>query len=148
VAFVSKRPPIPGFRQQLAFRDELVLVVPSALRSLADLLATDGPLKILVQRLGCSYTERLLALLTAKSRDYRLLEIGTLEGILRFVEVGVGIAAMPRAFVRSVAGATRKVRLLELPRRLRRLDTLVVAPVGDHAPAVVNAFVSTIAAPT
>jgi DNA-binding transcriptional LysR family regulator len=82
-----------------------------------------------VQRLGCSYTERLLALLAARARPYRLLELGTLEGILGFVEVGVGIAVMPRAFVETLA-TTRKVRLLPLPRDVK------------DASQVVNAFVT------
>ena len=94
--FVSRRPGIPGFREVVAFRDELVLVAQSNVASAASLLSAAGPdLKILVQRLGCSYTERLLTLLAGKSRRaYRLLELGTLEGILGFVDAGVGILSL------------------------------------------------------
>ena len=83
---------------------------------------------MLVQRLGCSYTERLLTYLGPRApRGYRLLELGTLEGILGFVEAGVGIAAMPRAFAAARAAA-RRIRLAPLPRELRQLETYVVAP--------------------
>jgi DNA-binding transcriptional LysR family regulator len=137
--FVSRRPGIPAFREVVAFRDELVLVVPSNVASTAALLSAAGPdLKILVQRLGCSYTERLLGLLAAKStRAYRLLELGTLEGILGFVDAGVGVAVMPRAFAESLA-AGRSLRLLDLPRAIRRLDTYLVAPPAADSSFVVN----------
>lgn len=143
VVFVSRKPGVPGFREQVAWHDELVLVVPSAVASMAGALASDaGPSKILVQRLGCSYTERLLALLTARDRPYRLLELGTLEGILGFVEAGVGIAVMPRTFVETLATA-RKLRLLPLPRNVRRLTTHLVAPARGDASQVVNEFIAT-----
>jgi len=81
-------------------------------------------------------------LLTARARPYRLLELGTLEGILGFVEAGVGIAVMPRAFVETLA-TTRKVRLLSLPRDVRRLTTYLVAPARGDASQVANAFIAT-----
>jgi DNA-binding transcriptional LysR family regulator len=143
VAFVSQRPRVAGCRQRVAFRDELVLVAPPASPSLATLLARGEPaLKVLVQRLGCSYTERLLALLHERGRERRLLEIGTLEGILRFVEAGVGVAVMPRAFVESVAGG-RRVAMLALPPAVRRLETCVLTLDGERTP-VVDRFVATI----
>jgi LysR family transcriptional regulator, cell division regulator len=143
VAFVSRPPQLAGFREQVAFNDELVVVAPASFRSLAAIFSEPaGTLKVLVQRLGCSYTERLLALLAEKStRNYRLLELGTLEGILGFVEAGVGIAAMPRAFVRSVAGS-RSIALIALPRGIRQLETFLVAPSSHDASSVVNEFVS------
>jgi DNA-binding transcriptional LysR family regulator len=130
VVFVSRPAKAAGLREQVAFRDELVVVAPPALGPLPTLLAAAGPpIKVLVQRLGCSYTDRLLTHIGQTStRTYRLHEVGTLEGILGFVEAGVGIAAMPRAFASSLARG-RKIRLGALPRALSRLETYVVAPV-------------------
>jgi LysR family transcriptional regulator, cell division regulator len=147
VAFVSRPSKLDGFREQIVFRDELVVVAPPAWESLANLLAeskTDSaaPLKVLVQRLGCSYTDRLLAYLAARSSPRpRLLEIGTLEGILRFVAAGIGVAAMPRAFVSSLAGH-RQVQLFQLPRQLRRLDTYLVAPLPANGSLAANELVA------
>lgn len=75
------------------------------------------------------------------SRGYRLLELGTLEGILRFVEAGVGIAAMPRAFASSL-GRPRRMRTCPLPRELRRLETYLVASATATASRVTNEFVA------
>jgi DNA-binding transcriptional LysR family regulator len=133
VIFVSRAPKFAGFRQHVAFRDELVVVVPKTIPSLATLIAADGPLDVLVQRLGCSYTDRLLSYVGESSRRRcRLRELGTLDGILGFVEGGLGVAAMPRAFASSLA-TSRNVHLLELPPELARLETYVVAPARGEA---------------
>jgi DNA-binding transcriptional LysR family regulator len=147
VAFVSRRFDVPALRERPAFRDELVLVAPKGAESLAALVASSGPaLKILVQRLGCSYTDRLLKLLEQKGRhSHRLLELGTLDGIIGFVEAGIGIAVMPRGFAGSLT-ATRSVELLPLPRELRRADTYLVAPPSDESSRIVNDFVGSIVA--
>ncbi len=143
VALVSRAPRIPGWREHLAFSDELVVVAPPGSRSLAALLGQSGaPLKILVQRLGCSYTERMLGVLNELAPGrYELMELGTLEGILGFVALGLGIAAMPRRFVSSLAGS-RQLTLLALPRAVRKLETYVVAPSPSEASAAINAFVA------
>jgi len=143
VAFVSRAPGLPGYRERIAFRDELAIVAPARVRSVGALLSSGTrPFEVLVQRLGCSYTERLLAFLTARSRrGHQLRQLGTLEGVLGFVEVGAGIAAMPSAFVRAAAGH-RKLRLLPLPLPLARLDTWLVAPAARDASSAVNELVA------
>jgi len=140
-AFVSRAPGSAAFRERLAFRDELVLVASSRARPVAKpWLEAGPPLNILVQRLGCSYTERLLTYIGSEPRrSYRLLELGTLEGVLAFVEAGLGVAAMPRAFL-SAAASKRKLALFELPPRVRELSTyLVMLPAAESSFAG-NAF--------
>ena len=141
--FVSRAPGITGFRELVAFADELIIVAPVSLRSAGELLsAGPAPVKVLVQRLGCSYTERLLAFLAQKSRrGHQVRQLGTLEGVLGFVEVGAGIAAMPRAFATAAAGR-RKIHFLNLPAKYARLATFLVAPASRDASVAVNAFVA------
>ncbi len=138
---VSRTSGLPGVRERLAFCDELVVVGPAVPRTAAKPWQMEGPpLKVLVQRLGCSYTERLLAFLAEHSnRSYRLLELGTLEGILGFIETGMGIAAMPRAFVQAAA-AKRKLQLYELPKTARELRTYLVIPAGAESSFATEAF--------
>lgn len=138
--FVSRVSGLPAFRERRVFVDELIVITPRAAEFSAGRWLDDGPpLNVLVQRLGCSYTDRLLALLNDKGRAHRLLELGTLEGILGFVELGLGIAAMPRAFVQT-AGAQRRLALLELPKRTRRLDTFLVTAGAAECSFAANAF--------
>jgi DNA-binding transcriptional LysR family regulator len=141
-AFVSRAPRLPGYREHPVFADELTIVAPRTLKNVAALLAVGPPLKILVQRLGCSYTERLLGYLAQKSRrGYQLQELGTLEGVLGFVEVGAGVAAMPKAFVLAAAGQ-RQLRLLPLPAKIARLQTYLVTPAQGDVSFIVNQFVT------
>lgn len=141
VGFVSRPPRMPGIRERLIFVDELVVVAPKEIRNLAALWSEQNSrLKVLVQRLGCSYTERLIGLLAEKAqRSHRLLELGTLEGVLGFVEAGLGIAAMPRSFIQSLS-SRRGVSLIKLPVSLRRLETYLVAPSEGDSRAAVNEF--------
>jgi DNA-binding transcriptional LysR family regulator len=143
VAFVSHAPGFTGYRETVAFEDQLVMVVPAAITSVTTLLKSgSSPIKVLVQRLGCSYTERLLTFLTQKStRGHQVRQLGTLEGVLGFVEVGAGVAAMPLAFAHAAAGK-RRVRFIELPPKFARLQTFQVAPAARDSSFAVNAFVS------
>ena len=97
---------------------------------------------MLVQRLGCSYTERLLTHLADQApQGYQLRQLGTLEGVLGFVEAGAGIAAMPRAFAQA-AGGRRALRQLPLPAKLARLETYLVAPAPAECSSALNDLVS------
>ena len=53
------------------------------------------------------------------------MEIGTLEGIIGFVEAGVGIATMPESFIRALL-RKRKVGLIPLPKELAIIRTFVI----------------------
>ena len=140
-AFLSRPPSGTGVEGKLVFEDELIVVAPANTKTLAELQSDRAPpLTIMVQRLGCSFTERLVTLLAKKSRrPCRMAEMGTLEGILRLVEAGMGIAAMPRGFVDSVAG-TRSIARLVLPKSIRKLNTFLVTPSRNEASALINEF--------
>ena len=94
------------------------------------LLADDGP-RILVFRAGCSYRARLQQVLAARGvAGVKLLEYGTLEGILGCVGAGLGISLLPRGVVeRHLAdGRVRAHALTEPESRaetifIRRRDT-------------------------
>jgi DNA-binding transcriptional LysR family regulator len=144
--FVSRPAQAPPLRERLAFRDELVLIESQKTRAPRKPWLREGPpLNILVQRLGCSYTERLIETIGKDPRrSYRLLELGTLEGVLRFVEAGLGVAAMPRAFVET-AGARQKLAVIELPPRVRELQTYLVMPPATESSFGANAFFAMVA---
>jgi DNA-binding transcriptional LysR family regulator len=141
VAFVSRSFALPGLREEQVFADRLLVLAPARIKSLADLLAVNRTrLKVLVQRLGCSYTERLLGFLEKKKvRPERIMEMGTLEGVIGFVEAGVGIAAMPESFVRPISKG-RQVSMLSLPKETAVLQTYV-ACLEPTASPLVNDFV-------
>jgi DNA-binding transcriptional LysR family regulator len=142
-AFVSRAFRLPNFREELVFEDKLVVLVPRTIKTISELLrASRTGLKVMVQRLGCSYTEKLLRLLEAKGRrPDRIMEIGTLEGIIGFVESGVGVATMPESFVQPMLRG-RKLGLLQLPTELATIQTYVISSLDSESSLLVSAFVN------
>jgi LysR family transcriptional regulator, cell division regulator len=142
-AFVSRAFDLPTFREELVFKDRLVVLVPRTIKTISELLrASRTGLKVMVQRLGCSYTEKLLRLMEANGcRPDRIMEIGTLEGIIGFVESGVGVAAMPESFVLSLLRG-RKLGLLQLPTDLATIQTFVISSHHNESSLLVSAFVN------
>jgi DNA-binding transcriptional LysR family regulator len=113
-AFVSYPAHSDRLRTELVFQDELVLLAPLATTAsqAAEVAALVDRFPLLIQRLGCSYTERFLSGLSAKSeRRPRLVEAGTLEGVLGFVEQGLGIAVVPRSFAEQVVRGVQVISL-------------------------------------
>ena len=141
-AFVSRKFGLPNFREELVFKDKLVVLAPKTIRTLSALhSAVRNGLKVMVQRLGCSYTEKLLRLLTAKGiHPDRIMEIGTLEGIIGFVETGVGVAVMPESFVQTLLRG-RELMLLPLPKDIATIQTFVVSSKISESSLLVSAFV-------
>lgn len=135
--FVSRSFAVPGLREQQVFMDKLVVLAPVKVKTRSDLFEVNrAGLKVLVQRLGCSYTERLLTFLeTKKVRPERIMEMGTLEGVIGFVEAGVGIAAMPESFIAPISKG-RKVVLLPLPKEVATLRTFIISSQHAASPLV------------
>lgn len=141
VVFVSRAAASESIASQHVFRDELTVITPPAIRSFAKLLQEPrGELKIVVQRLGCSYTARLLTHIGTRSkRKYRLLEAGTLDSVMSLVEAGAGIATLPEAFVQAQHPG-RKLRRFALPREIRSVDTHMAFRVEERATTLTREF--------
>ena len=100
----------------MILKDELVLLAPPdpAASEAPDAMALADRFPLLIQRLGCSYTERFIShLMASGTRTPRLVEAGTLEGVLGFVEQGLGIAVVPRTFAERLAQRVQVVSLSE-----------------------------------
>ena len=140
-AFVSRAPALPTIHQEEAFVDNLVVLVPDSIKTRSDLFeASKKGINVLVQRLGCSYTERLLDFLGEHGlRPKRIMEMGTLEGIVGFVEAGVGIATMPESFVKSML-KRKKLVLLSLPKDRAIARTFIITSSNRESP-LVNDFI-------
>jgi DNA-binding transcriptional LysR family regulator len=139
--FVSRAFGLADLREEMVFEDKLMVLAPRTIKSIDHLLdASRSGLKVMVQRLGCSYTEKLLHLLGANGiRPDRIMEIGTLEGIVGLVETGVGVATMPESFVRPLLKG-RKVALLLLPKEIATIQTFVVSSRNSDPSLLVTAF--------
>lgn len=123
-AFVCGPVEHPDLEGEVVFREDLVVLAAQPARALDDLLRTSD-LKIVVLRAGCSYRQRLEAVLASRGVvGVRVLEFGTLEAILGCVAAGLGITLLPR----SIVGARWRDELAihELPAAEARVETLFV----------------------
>jgi len=98
-AFVAGPVRHPELAEELMFREELVLLTAPRMRGWGD-LAGERDLKLIVFRAGCSYRQRLEAMLAERGIvGLRRMEFGTLDGILGCVAAGIGVTMLPRAVV-------------------------------------------------
>src|SRR5687767_9375302 len=103
-AFVCGPVDHPDLEGEVVFREDLVVLAARSDRALDDLLRASD-LKIVVLRAGCSYRQRLEAVLASRGVvGVRVLEFGTLEAILGCVAAGLGITLLPR----SIVGPSRR----------------------------------------
>lgn len=124
-AFVCGPVDHPALEGEPVFREELVLVTGRPVRSLNDAIRKDG-LKIVVLRTGCSYRQRLEAILAKRGVvGLRQLEFGTIEAILGCVTAGLGVTLLPRSVV-TQARVNGRVAIHALPAADARVETLFV----------------------
>ena len=127
--------------EEAAFEEELVLVTAPNLRG-PDALAGAGGLKVLVFRAGCSYRQRLEAILAARGiAGARWLEFGTLDGIVGCVAAGVGVTLLPRIVVEAAARAGQ-VKLHVLPMAEAKVTTVLVRRRAAYVSSALNAFLA------
>jgi DNA-binding transcriptional LysR family regulator len=121
------------------FEEELALLAAPGLASIE--AATQGGIaRIVVLRAGCSYRQRLEALLARRGIAVpRLLEFGTLEAIFGCVAAGLGITLLPRALVGPVWQSGR-VSLHRLPSAEALVTTVFIHRRESHLSTALRAF--------
>lgn len=127
-----------NLHQVRAFREDLVLVSRDPLRGMPpmhQLLTT----AFLAFRQGCGYrqrTERLLASLGVSA--VRIVEFGTLDGMLGCVAAGMGYAVLPSAVVAAHRDRF-DIQAMALPPEIGAVDTIFAAPErGTWSPALTS----------
>ena len=138
-AFVCGPVNHPDLAAEVVFREDLVIVAAQPARALDELLHTAG-LKIIVLRAGCSYRQRLEAVLASRGIvGVRVLEFGTLEAILGCVAAGLGITLLPRS-IAGPSGRGAEIAMHELPAAEARVETLFVRRRGAFVSSAAAAF--------
>jgi DNA-binding transcriptional LysR family regulator len=138
-AFVCGPVAHPSLAEQVMFEEELALLAAPGLASIE--AATQGGIaRIVVLRAGCSYRQRLEALLARRGIAVpRLLEFGTLEAIFGCVAAGLGITLLPRALVGPVWQSGR-VSLHRLPPAEALVTTVFIHRRESHLSTALRAF--------
>ena len=140
-AFVCGPVVDPELHSCLMFREELALVAALGVNSIERLVGS-GDVKILVLRAGCSYRQRLEALLARLGAPApRMLEFGTLEAIYACARAGLGITMLPRALVERASTAAM-LSVLTPPAGEAIVDTVFLRRRDAFATSALTAFLA------
>ena len=138
-AFVCGPVAHPDLAEERMFTEELVLLAAPSVGSLEAALG-DGAVRMVVLRAGCSYRQRLEAVLARRGVAVpRLLEFGTLEAIYGCVAAGMGITLLPRALIGPVWQAGR-VSVHGLPSAEARVSTVFIRRRDAFLSSALRAF--------
>jgi DNA-binding transcriptional LysR family regulator len=142
-AFVCGPVAHPELAEEAVFAEELALLTAPAAGGLDEVLARPG-LRIVVLRAGCSYRQRLEAMLARRGVvGLRLLEFGTLEAIVACVAAGLGVTLLPKGLIGPVWRDGR-VALHALPPAEARVDTVFVRRHDGYVSNALRAFLAAV----
>lgn len=140
-AFVCGPVADPEIEARPMFREELAVLAGAGTCSMEALIGA-GEVRIVVLRAGCSYRQRLEALLARRGIPApRLREFGTLEAIFACVAAGLGITLLPRALGETVrAGA--ELSVLTLPPAEAMVETVFLRRRDAFASSALKVFLA------
>lgn len=129
----------PQLEQVAAIKEELVLVSSPNSKNL---LSTHGYVTVLAFREGCSYRKRLEQYLDHVGMQSRkVIELGTLDGILGCVAAGLGISLVPRNVIKE---GRYKLASHEIPDEFGNVPTVLVRRKDGFVSSALARFVETI----
>ncbi|MDR2274562.1 MAG: LysR family transcriptional regulator [Sphingobacterium sp.] len=124
-AFVSAPLTINGLEKIKIKEEQLVILATSKEASLNKLIAKE-PVKSIVFDNGCIFRERLESWFSHKGiHNYKSIELNSIEGIINFVEAGLGISLLPEE-VLSRYYQGRKICTYPLSKQLGTMTTLLI----------------------
>jgi DNA-binding transcriptional LysR family regulator len=139
-AFIAGPLDHPELHSETIFHEELVLVTPRTIHSL-ERLTSIPDLKTIVFRAGCSYHQRLEALLAEMGiLVTTLLEFGSLDAIIACVAAGIGITLLPRGVV-AAAAQLGIIAIHAISPEKARVETLFVRRHDAYISSAMRAFV-------
>lgn len=125
-----------------AFDEELILVAPSGVTEISQL----NNMTILVFRSGCSYRAQLEQWLRyTENIPYKIMELGSIEGILGCISAGMGISFLPRSVI-EVKNNQKLFSLIPLPEDFSRMTTWFVRRREEKPSKAMAAFWDMLAA--
>jgi DNA-binding transcriptional LysR family regulator len=138
-AFVAGDIDHPELDTVHAFEEELVLITPAEITEFKQISSPN----ILVFRSGCSYRARLESWLRAEGRiPYRIMEFGSIEGIMGCVAAGMGVSFLPRSVTRRLQH--HNCSLLTLPEEVAHITTWLATRRDKQFSPAMQAFLNTL----
>ena len=139
-AFVSGPVKVSGLEHINIKEGKLVVITASDGPGLNELL-TGQPLKTIVFDQGCFFRSRLESWLSSKGiSHYKSTVLNSIEGIINFVEAGLGISLLPEEVV-SKYYFGRKITSHGLNKQLGTMSTILVFRKDESKSRALEAFI-------
>ncbi len=128
--------------EQIHIMDErIVAVTPTSIKSLGNLIE-QHQIKAIVFDQGCFFRARLEAWLISNNvMDYHKTVINSIEGVVNFIESGIGFSFLPEEIVSSFYSG-RKIKTFPLPKEISSVKTVLIYRKDNLSSAVLKAFIS------
>ncbi|VVN02193.1 HTH-type transcriptional regulator GltR [Pseudomonas fluorescens] len=142
-AFVAGPVSHAQVHSETVFREELVLVTAPGIANLPAVTGIEQ-LKTVVFRVGCSYRQRLDALLARLGVPApEPLEFGSIDAIIACVSAGVGVTLLPRGVI---AAALRDglIAAHEVPSDIAQVETVFVRRLDGYVSSALGEFLHTV----
>jgi DNA-binding transcriptional LysR family regulator len=124
-AFVSAPINAPEL-EQLHIKDEQLVIFASAKVPELKVLLASQPVKIIVFDQGCVFRARLESWLNSKGIiHYKSTVLNSLDGIINFVEAGLGISILPAELIAQYYEG-RKLKTFPLNKELSTMSTVLI----------------------
>ena len=124
-AFVSAPVNVAGLEQVVVKEEQLVILTPARFTKVSEALAAK-PLKLVVFDQGCIFRSLLESWLASKGIiQYKSIVLNSIEGIINFVEAGLGISILPAEVITQYY-AGRKLSTFTINKELGTMITLLI----------------------
>ncbi len=138
-AFVAGPVDHPALDATVTFEEEMAIATAPGIESLDDLAHVET-LKLVVLRAGCSYRQRLEAILARRGIvGLRQLEFGTIDAIIACVAAGLGVTLMPKG-VLAAAEVEGRIAVHDLPPGEAIVETLFIRRRDGFLSSAMRAF--------
>jgi len=138
-AFVAGPVDHPALDATVTFEEAMAIATAPGVESLDD-LADVETLKLVVLRAGCSYRQRLEAILARRGIvGLRQLEFGTIDAIIACVAAGLGVTLMPKGIL-AAAEAEGRIAVHDLPPGEAIVETLFIRRRDGFLSSAMRAF--------
>lgn len=126
-AFIPGPISMAGLNYEHIAEEQLVVLAPPSTSGLDSVLKASGPVRIIVFDQGCIFRARLESWLSANGIvQYKPIVVNSLEGIINFVEAGLGISILPEDILsRYYPG--RKIKTFSVNKELGTMSTVLIS---------------------
>ncbi|PZR23907.1 MAG: LysR family transcriptional regulator [Flavobacterium psychrophilum] len=141
-AFVSAPISMAGLNHEVIAEEKLLILAPENAKNMKSYLSRSEVLKIVVFDQGCIFRERLESWLSSQGVvQYKAIVVNSLEGIVNFVEAGLGISILP-AKVMEDYYKERKINTFSMNKELGSMTTLLISKNNEPSSKALQEFIN------